>query len=52
MGLIDDTEKMIGLQREAYEIEILPEYNHTREVISNNTQLYRDEIRRLHVEFD
>ena len=50
-SLIHEAEDMIGIQSHKFEA-MKPQLNSTQEKVSNQTQLLRDEIRKLHIEYD
>ena len=50
-SLIQEAEGMIGMQSLKFEA-MQPQLNATQEKVSNQTQLLRDEIRKLHIEYD
>jgi hypothetical protein len=50
-SLIQEAEDMIGIQSIKFEA-MRPQLNTTQEKVSNQTQLLRDEIRKLHIEYD
>ena len=49
--LIEEAEQIVAIQAKRFE-EIEEKSNSTKERLSNQTQEIRDEIRRLHIEYD